>query len=114
MDATALTTYLGYMAVPAPRTIYRRIKKVSPGHLLTRDHSGARTGRYWSLSFAPKKNIGEGEAVDCTRHLLRSAVKKRLMSEVPLGAYLSGGVDSSVVVALMAECSSQPVKTFSI
>ena len=114
MDATALTTYFGYMAVPAPRTIYRRIKKVSPGHLLTRDHSGARTGRYWSLSFAPKKNISEGEAVDCTRHLLRSAVKKRLMSEVPLGAYLSGGVDSSVVVALMAECSSQPVKTFSI
>jgi asparagine synthase (glutamine-hydrolysing) len=114
MDTTALTTYLGYMAVPAPRTIYRRIKKVAPGHLLTRDHSGIRTSRYWSLSFAPKKNINEGEAIDCTKHLLRAAVKKRLMSEVPLGAYLSGGVDSSVVVALMAECSNQPVKTFSI
>ena len=114
LDVDALGTYLAYMSVPAPRTIYRHVKKLSPAHLLTRDRTGSRTHRYWSLAFTPKTNISEGDAVDCTKHLLRSAVKKRLMSEVPLGAFLSGGVDSSVVVGLMAELSDRAVKTFSI
>jgi asparagine synthase (glutamine-hydrolysing) len=114
IDVAALGTYLAYMSVPAPRTIYRRVKKLSPAHLLTRDRTGSRMHRYWSLAFTPKRNVSEAEAVDCTKHLLRSAVKKRLMSEVPLGAFLSGGVDSSVVVGLMAELSGRPVKTFSI
>jgi asparagine synthase (glutamine-hydrolysing) len=114
LDVTALGTYLGYMSVPAPRTIYRHVKKLSPAHLLTRDRRGTRLHQYWALGFTPKKHVSEDDAVDCAKHLLRSAVKKRLMSEVPLGAFLSGGVDSSVVVSLMAELSSQPVKTFSI
>jgi asparagine synthase (glutamine-hydrolysing) len=114
IDPAALGAYFSYLAVPAPRTIYRRVRKLPPAHLLTRDRAGTRTSRYWSLKFTPKKNVSEGDAVECTRRLLRSAVRKRLMSEVPLGAFLSGGVDSSVVVGLMAELSDQPVKTFSI
>jgi asparagine synthase (glutamine-hydrolysing) len=114
IDPAALGAYFAYMAVPAPRTIYRRVRKLAPAHLLTRDRSGTRTARYWSLRFTPKKNVAEDDAVECTRRLLRSAVRKRLMSEVPLGAFLSGGVDSSVVVGLMAELSDRPVKTFSI
>jgi asparagine synthase (glutamine-hydrolysing) len=114
LDVTALGAYLAYMSVPAPRTMYRRVKKLSPAHLLTRDRAGSRLHRYWSLAFTPKKHVTDSDAVDCTKHLLRSAVKKRLMSEVPLGAFLSGGVDSSVVVGLMAELSGRPVKTFSI
>lgn len=114
VDAAALGTYLAYMAIPAPLTIYQQVKKVPPAHVLTCDATGTTVRRYWSLTYQPKKDISEAEAVECTRHLLKAAVKKRLISEVPLGAFLSGGVDSSVVVGLMAELSGQPVKTFSI
>jgi asparagine synthase (glutamine-hydrolysing) len=114
IDLEALGTYLGYMSIPAPRTIYQRVKKLAPAHVLVSDQNGTVVRRYWSLAFVPKKSISEEQAIDCTRQLLKSAVKKRLMSEVPLGAFLSGGVDSSVVVGLMAKLSNQPVKTFSI
>jgi asparagine synthase (glutamine-hydrolysing) len=114
LDTDALSSYFGYMSIAAPRTIYQRIKKVEPAHLLVREGSRTRVRRYWTLAFVPKKNITESDAVECTKHLLRSAVKKRLMSEVPLGAFLSGGVDSSVVVGTMAGLSDGPVKTFSI
>ena len=114
LDTAALGAYLGYMSIPAPRTIYQRVKKLPPAHVLVRRLEERSVRRYWALSFTPKKKIPEQEAVAETRRLLRSAVKKRLMSEVPLGAFLSGGLDSSVVVGLMAELSNQPVKTFSI
>jgi asparagine synthase (glutamine-hydrolysing) len=114
IDVQALGEYLSYMAVPAPRTIYRDVRKLPPAHMLIADRDGVRIHRYWSLDYQPKIQIGEDDAVERVRELLREAVRKRLVGEVPLGAFLSGGVDSSVVVAMMAQVSGRPVKTFSI
>ncbi|MGQ0736663.1 MAG: asparagine synthase (glutamine-hydrolyzing) [Acidobacteriota bacterium] len=114
IDHDALDEYLAFMSVPAPLTIYREIRKLPPAHVLVRDDGGTRVTRYWSLSYTPKLDIDEDEAITELRRLLTDAVRKRLISEVPLGAFLSGGVDSSAVVALMAQHSSGPVKTFSI
>ncbi len=114
LDPTALEYYLTYMAIPAPLSIYRGVRKLPPAHLLIRDRSGTRLERYWSLAYTPKLAIGETEAAQRLLELLTEAVRKRLIAEVPLGAFLSGGVDSSAVVALMARCSERPVKTFSI
>jgi asparagine synthase (glutamine-hydrolysing) len=114
IDHDALRDYLAYMAVPAPRTIYRDVRKLPPAHIALADRHGVQVRRYWSLAYQPKQTVREGDAVERVRDLLTAAVRKRLMSDVPLGAFLSGGVDSSAVVALMAGMSSQPVKTFSI
>jgi asparagine synthase (glutamine-hydrolysing) len=114
LDLEALDEYLAFMAIPAPLTIYRAIRKLPPASLLIRDASGTQVTRYWSLAYTPKQRISEAEAVRETRRLLTEAVRKRLISEVPLGAFLSGGVDSSGVVAVMAGLGSGRVKTFSI
>jgi asparagine synthase (glutamine-hydrolysing) len=114
IDYDALDEYLSFMSVPAPRTIYRQIRKLPPAHVLVRDAQGTRLSRYWSLEYLPKIEIGEDEAAREVRRLLTEAVRKRLISEVPLGAFLSGGVDSSAVVAIMAGLVSEPVKTFAI
>ena len=114
IDRDALGDYLAYMSVPAPKTIYRAVRKVPPAHVLVADRAGVRLRRYWSLEYLPKRAISEADAADRVRELLTEAVRKRLMSEVPLGAFLSGGLDSSAVVALMASLSDRPVKTFSI
>lgn len=114
IDREALGDYLAYMSVPAPRTIYRNIRKLPPGHVLVADRGGLRVRQYWSLRYQPKLVISESDAATRVTELLTAAVRKRLMSEVPLGAFLSGGVDSSAVVALMSQLSDRPVKTFSI
>jgi asparagine synthase (glutamine-hydrolysing) len=114
IDYEALDEYMSFMSVPAPLTIYRQIRKLQPAHILVRDASGTRVERYWELSYTPKHRISEDDAAREVRRLLTEAVRKRLISEVPLGAFLSGGVDSSAVVAVMSELSSSPVKTFSI
>ena len=111
----AIHYYLSFMCVPAPLTAYRAIRKLEPGHSLrfTRN-AEIKIERYWQPEFSPKVKLSEEEAGERAVELLRDAVRVRLMSEVPLGAFLSGGVDSSAVVALMSEASSEPVKTFSI
>ncbi|HUQ88518.1 MAG TPA: asparagine synthase (glutamine-hydrolyzing), partial [Vicinamibacterales bacterium] len=114
IDYEALDEYLSFMSVPAPLSIYKQIRKLPPAHVLVRDKSGTHLEKYWSLEYAPKTRITEHEAASEVRRLLTEAVRKRLISEVPLGAFLSGGVDSSAVVALMAGLQSAPVKTFSI
>ena len=114
IDYEALDEYMSFMSVPAPLTIYQQIRKLPPAHVLVRDQSGTRIERYWSLEYTPKTRITEDEAAAEVRRLLTEAVRKRLISEVPLGAFLSGGVDSSAVVAIMAGLQSAPVKTFSI
>ena len=114
IDFEAMGDYLAYMAVPAPRTIYRHVRKVPPAHVLLRDRQGTRLERYWSLDFHPKMTGDPRDAVRRVRELFTAAVRKRLVSDVPLGALLSGGVDSSAVVATMARLSGTPVKTFSI
>ena len=115
IDPEAIDDYLSFMCVGAPRTAYRQIRKLEPGHTLRFKFGGALvTERYWQPDFHNKLCIGEQEAAERTLELLRDAVRVRLMSEVPLGAFLSGGIDSSAVVALMAQESSARVKTFAI
>src|SRR5687767_14857522 len=115
IDTEALHHYLSFMCVPAPLTAYRQIRKLEPGHSLRYTRAGEiKIERYWQPDFSKKLDISEEEAGERVLEILRDAVRVRLMSEVPLGAFLSGGVDSSTVVALMSEVSSTPVKTFSI
>ena len=114
IDFEALNHYLSFMCVPAPLTAYREIRKLEPGHSLRYRKGEIRIERYWQPDFSRKVDLSEQEAGEEAIRILRDAVKVRLMSEVPLGAFLSGGIDSSAVVALMSEESSAPVKTFSI
>ena len=115
VDREAIHNYLTFMCVPAPLTAYRDIRKLEPGHSLRLTRDGEIiTERYWQPDFARKAKLTEEEAGERVMEALRDAVRVRLMSEVPLGAFLSGGIDSSTVVALMSEVSATPVKTFSI
>ena len=110
----ALDYYLSFMAVPAPLTAYKAVRKLEPGHWLRWRNGKIERQRYWEPDFTKKIDISEEEAGERTVEILREAVRVRLMSEVPLGAFLSGGIDSSAVVALMSQESSERVKTFSI
>ncbi|HSR42548.1 MAG TPA: asparagine synthase (glutamine-hydrolyzing) [Longimicrobiales bacterium] len=115
LDPRALPLYLAYGYVPAPGTFYRRIGKLPPGHLLALEEDGSeRIERYWRLDASPAPDPGEGEAARRLRERMVDAVRRRLVADVPLGAFLSGGVDSSVVVGLMSELVDEPVRTFSI
>src|SRR6187431_3122380 len=114
VDSQAIHHYLSFMCVPAPLTAYRSIRKLEPGHSLRWRRGEIKLERYWQPDFSHKLDIDEVEAGERALEILRDAVRVRLMSEVPLGAFLSGGIDSSAVVALMSEASSDPVKTFSI
>ena len=110
----AIHHYLSFICVPAPLTAFQSIRKLEPGHSLLWKNGEIKIDRYWQLDFSKKIQISEQEAGERLVELLRDAVKVRLMSEVPLGAFLSGGIDSSAVVALMAQESAEKVKTFSI
>ena len=114
VDYEAIHHYLSFICVPAPLTAYRSIRKLEPAHWLLWRNGEIKTERYWQLDFSNKVSLSEAEAGERAIELLREAVRIRLMSEVPLGAFLSGGIDSSAVVALMAQESSERVKTFSI
>ncbi|MEP6922995.1 MAG: asparagine synthase (glutamine-hydrolyzing) [Pyrinomonadaceae bacterium] len=114
IDFEAIHHYLSFLCVPAPLTAFRQIRKLEPAHWLLWKNGEIKTERYWLPDFSKKIKISQPEAEEETLRILREAVKLRLISEVPLGAFLSGGVDSSLVVALMAEQSAKPVKTFSI
>jgi len=110
----AIDCYLSFMCVPAPLTAYKSIRKLEPGHWLRWKKGDVKIERYWQPDFSRKIDISEEEAGERVIEILRDSVKVRLMSEVPLGAFLSGGIDSSAVVALMSQESSDRVKTFSI
>jgi asparagine synthase (glutamine-hydrolysing) len=114
VNDAAISHYLSFSCVPAPLTAFKSVHKLEPGHLLTWQNGEVEIRRYWSLDFKTKVEIGEQEAGEQAVELLRDAVRVRLMSDVPLGAFLSGGIDSSAVVALMSELSTERVKTFSI
>ena len=114
VDHNAIDSYISYLCVPAPMTAFKHIRKLEPGHWLRWKDGKIETQRYWRPDFTKKIKISEQEAVEETTRILRESTRLRMISEVPLGAFLSGGVDSSAVVALMAQESSQPVKTFSI
>ncbi len=114
VDMNAIDSYMTYLCVPAPQTAFKQIRKLEPGHWLRWENGEIETRRYWLPDFTKKIKISEEDAIVETTRIVREATKMRLISEVPLGAFLSGGVDSSVVVALMAQESNDPVKTFSI
>ncbi|MFN0279636.1 MAG: asparagine synthase (glutamine-hydrolyzing) [Pyrinomonadaceae bacterium] len=114
VDYEAIDSYLSYLCVPAPQTAFKQIRKLEPGHWLKWKAGEITTQRYWLPDFSRKIKITEEEAIEETTRILRESTRLRMISEVPLGAFLSGGVDSSTVVALMAQESSTPVKTFSI
>ncbi len=113
IDPRSLDLYLTYQYVPAPRTIFKGVKKLPPAHVMIIDKKGVSIERYWRVDFGRKIEVREEEAAELVLDKLREAVKLRLVSDVPLGAFLSGGMDSAIVVALMAEEAGK-VKTFSI
>jgi asparagine synthase (glutamine-hydrolysing) len=110
----AIDEFLVYRYVPSPLTLFKNIMKVPAAHVLIYEAGQVSTRRYWDISFEHSCLDDEITAVQRTKTLLEEAVRCRLMSEVPLGAFLSGGLDSSVVVGMMSKLMSQPVKTFSI
>lgn len=114
IDLEALELYLQCQFIPAPWTIYRGIRKLPPAHLAVFDRKGLTIEKYWEVDYRDKIDISEAAALDALEEQLAESVRLRMIADVPLGALLSGGVDSSVVVALMAKISGQPVKTFSI
>lgn len=116
IDPLAVEDYFAYGYVPEPRTIYRGALKLPPASTLAlrRSETPPQPREYWDVPFLPRASPSVGEAVEELGARLREAVKIRLMSEVPLGAFLSGGVDSSAVVAMMAGLSADPVNTCSI
>lgn len=115
LDPEGLLNFFYFGYIPDPLTAFRRIQKLPPGHLLEFADGRVRVRRYWNLpDYGVLEPKSEEECVEELEHRLAEAVKIRLVSDVPLGALLSGGVDSSTVVALMARASSKRVKTFSI
>jgi asparagine synthase (glutamine-hydrolysing) len=121
VDRDALAAYFRYAYVPAPRTIYKCVRKVTPGTIVSIDAAGAvETSTYWSAAAAAERGAAnrfrgsEDEALEQLDALARDAVALRMIADVPLGVFLSGGVDSSIVTALMQAQASAPVKTFSI
>ena len=116
LDPLAVEDYFAYGYIPEPRTVFRRIRKLEPGHTLLARRGSApdQPRRYWDVPFTPLSIISPGHAADELIARLREAVRIRLVAEVPLGAFLSGGVDSSAVVAMMAKESQTPVNTCSI
>jgi asparagine synthase (glutamine-hydrolysing) len=114
IDFAALDHYISFLYTPRDATIFAGIQKLPPAHILHWQNGAFRLTRYWEMPAAEQQPVSEQEAAECLRDVLRDAVRSHLMSDVPLGAFLSGGVDSSVVVGLMAEASTQPVRTFSI
>jgi len=115
IDLKAVDSYLTLQYIPSPMSVFKSARKLEPAHTLVFEKGNIKTVRYWNLPLGEKKlALPVEELKERLRAELAEAVKIRLISEVPLGAFLSGGIDSSVVVALMAKASAEPVKTFSI
>jgi asparagine synthase (glutamine-hydrolysing) len=114
IDPRGVEDFFAFGYVPEPRTILDGVAKLPPAHTLTVTPEGERLACYWQLRFEDDRALDEGEAMEELIARLREAVRIRLIAEVPLGAFLSGGVDSSAVVALMAGLSDKPVTTCSI
>ncbi|HJV33621.1 asparagine synthase (glutamine-hydrolyzing) [Geomonas sp.] len=115
IEPTALADYFKYLYVPAPKSIYRGIYKLPPAHLLELEAGGEpRLSEYWDVDFSSGSNLSAGEAQEALLELLQEATSCRMVADVPLGAFLSGGIDSSAVVAFMSRAAGKGVKTCSI
>ena len=113
-DPSVLPAYFAFGYVPTPRCVFADVRKLPPAHYAVYEGGRYEERRYWTLAFEPAFGGSEAEAVERLGALLQDAVDDRLVADVPFGAFLSGGLDSSVVVALMARRMTQPVKTFTI
>jgi asparagine synthase (glutamine-hydrolysing) len=115
VDAAALDAFLAFGYIPAPLSIYSAVRKLPPAHFLVFEGGRLTIERYWRLDYGRKRRFEHPDEIDEEiLSSLRSAVERRMTADVPVGAFLSGGIDSSAVVAAMAERSPEPVKTFSI
>jgi asparagine synthase (glutamine-hydrolysing) len=114
IDEQAVHSYLSFLSVPDPISIYRGVRKLPAGHILTLTKGQVTLRRYWNVSFEAEEGIRSEEWEARVLDALQESIRIRLISDVPLGAFLSGGIDSSAVVALMARVMDRPVKTFSI
>ena len=111
---TSVNHYLTFLYVPEPLTMFEGIDELEAGHMLIAERGRVTKHRYWRLDYPVDESMTEKQAEEGLRHHLDQAVRDRLISEVPLGAFLSGGIDSAAVVALMAQHSDEAVRTFSI
>src|SRR4051812_21781878 len=114
IDLEALDHYLSYLYAPRDRSLFTSVRKLPPGHFLRWQDGKTTIVKYWEIGAVEPFEGSDEDAAEALRKVLADAVRSHMVSDVPLGAFLSGGVDSSIVVGLMAEASSRPVKTFSI
>ena len=115
LDYQALDAFLTYTYIPAPLTIYREVRSLQPGHLLIWESGNWITQPYWELDVTqPDRDTNEEEWVGRFDGAIEDAVKSHMVSDVPVGAFLSGGIDSSLVVALMTRHVDDPVRTFTM
>ena len=114
LDLTALSRYLAHEYVPAPHSIFRGVRKLAAGHWLTYSDGRVKVEPYWDVRFQGDRAMGEADAVEALRAVLDLSVRQHLVSDVPLGVFLSGGIDSSAVAALAARHLPGRLKTFSI
>jgi asparagine synthase (glutamine-hydrolysing) len=114
IDLESMHHYLSLRFIPAPRTMLRSIRKLPPAHFLVFQEGRLEVTRYWELSFQQKLDLSEEDFIDGVDEKLKEVVNSHLVSDVPVGAFLSGGLDSSMVVAMMAKSLSTPFNTFAI
>jgi len=114
INEEALAYYFRFGYIPHPYSIYNDIQQLTPGHLITINKDlQTKEESYWQLNYTTT-SLSETEATEQLEHLLNDAIKKRMISDVPIGAFLSGGVDSSLITAIMQQQSSRPIKTFTV
>ena len=114
LEPSALHVYLNLGYVPAPASLFKGITKLPPATLLTIEHGRIESTRYWRIPHAIERDVPEAEWIERVRARLDEAVRMQMVSDVPIGAFLSGGIDSSTVVGLMAAASTRPIRTYSI
>jgi asparagine synthase (glutamine-hydrolysing) len=114
LDVQAMHHYLSLRFVPQPYTMFLGVRKLPPAHILVYERGRVRIERYWDLSYIPKFDISERELVSNLKEMLIKTIKIHLVSDVPVGTFLSGGLDSSLVTAIAATVSHQPIQTFTM
>jgi len=119
LDRRSLDVYLALRYVPGPRTMFKNIYKLQPGHWMTVDEKGTHIGKYWDVEYPDPalrtRSRGQRESIDTFRELLEESVRLRLIAEVPLGVFLSGGLDSTAILAMMSKIAGgERIKTFSV
>ena len=114
MDLTSVHHYLSLRFIPSPDTIFKHIKKLPPAHILVFQNGTVNIRPYWELSFLDKLSLSEAELLEALQDKLRSTLESHLISDVPVGAFLSGGLDSSMIVAILSQDLKRKLQTFSI